>query len=168
MIKQEIILEQESHQIVINVLDIYQFEIVGLYNEVLNNKKLRTLLYFICRSKGYSPYLGKENGSFNVDLNKYDQYDATNRKDNLQLKYHDAIIHFVKKMLTVYHKKEILRSNSWYEKKSIEFDTQTLNKRERGLLTKILRKENKRLKDIGIIGRRKKKAYYLKIYLDSY
>lgn len=165
---QNIFIISSNKKIIINALDIYQFEIIELYNEALNMLNIRTFLHFICRSRGLSGYLSKINGFFHVSLNKYDKYHADNIKENMQEKYNSAVIHLVKKMLTAYHKKKPININHKWWETPIEFDPNILTRKELGMLTKILRAENKRLKSLGIVGRRKKKAYYLKLFMTSY
>lgn len=167
MVEKNIIISN-NEKIIINALDIYQLQIIDSYNKALNIKNIRTLLHFICRSRGYSPYLSKTDDVFHVSLNKYDKYLAENIQENSQEKYNSAVISMVKRMLTTYHKKKPININHKWWETPVEFDPSILTKKELGILTRILKKENKRLELLGIVGRRKKKAYYRKIFFASY
>ena len=164
MIEQNIV---TNYKINLNVLSISQFEIINLYNQALNIENIRNLLIFMCRSKGMLPYLEEDNSSFFVSLDRYKKNCPSHVKENIQADYNNAVIYLVKRMLTAYHKKKLLKIGFWFEKQK-SFDPQCLTRKELGILTKILKLENKRLKKIGIKNRRQKEAYYHNIFLASY
>ena len=95
-------------------------------------------------------------------------HSSDKERKNIQDKYNSAVIFIVKRMLTSYHQKKSIRLNPHYERIIVEFDPQILTRVERGILTKILKQENKRLKKLNIIEKRKKKAYYRQIFMASY
>lgn len=164
MIKQNIIIDTNIN---LQVLDIYQFQILDMYNKALNIDNIRNLLIFTCGSKGLLSYLSEKENSFFVSLGKYKNNSNHLRKENIQSDYNDAVIYLVKKMLTAYHKKEKLKIGFWFDEQK-SFDPQCLTKKELGILTKILKLENKRLRRMGIKSRRKKEAYYRKIFWATY
>lgn len=165
MIKQNIVINIDidiNTSINLQVLDIYQIKIIDLYKKAININNIRNLLMFICQSKGYSSYISETEGSFSVLIDK-----NQHPKESIQCNYNYAVIYPVKRILTAYHKKEVLKIGFW-PKEQESFDPQRLTKKELGILTKILKLENKRLKGLGIKNRRQKEAYYRNIFLASH
>lgn len=146
----------KQEKININTLDIYQIRIINLYHEAINIPRIRQMIHFICYGKGYASKIKKQHGKFYVQF----EHDSAGRG------YQSYIIFMVKKIIEYYHKKEVIKLyplGQWW-KVHATFDCSTLSHEERGLLTKILKEENKRLKFLGIKNRREKKRYMRKVY----
>lgn len=147
---------QVQEKIPINALDLHQVKIVNLYNQAINIPKIRQIIYFLCNDKGYYSGIKREGRNFFLDLTE----------SSIQTEYQDRLIFFVKKILRAYHEHRILEITpfgQWW-KVQATFDCRTLAHKERGILTKILKQENKRLETLGIKYRRQKRRYVRKIF----
>lgn len=149
MKEHEIIIDHHRYdeKIVLDTLDIYQVQIIELYQDALNISNIKNLLETLLANKGVltSRFLNP------VFKDKGAQWDYI------------MIIDMVKKMLKAYHQKKPIEVLDIYRNRQGYFDPQDLTKKERGILTKILKGENKRLKKKGIFSRRDRKAYTRRI-----
>lgn len=148
---------QKAEEINMNVLDIYQFQIVSLYNKAINIPNIRQMIYFLCMGKGYMSCINKQDGKFFVHLNEV----------AVQGEYQNLVIFFAKKLLRAYHERKVIELapyGQWW-KVYATFDCSSLSHEERGILTKILKQENKRLAAMGIKNRRQKRCYDRTIFL---
>lgn len=157
--KHIIITGHKKHDIdIVDSLDIYQIEIVQLYEEAINQPNIRQCIYFLTRKYGLYSAIKKKSGRFFIDFNRENRV--------LQFKYNSTVIFTIKRILTEYHKKSpiVIKESLWANSPEIVFDTQKLTKNDRGILTKILKKENQRLALLGVKNRRQKRAYDRKIF----
>ncbi len=125
-------------------LDVYQLQVIALYEKLLNEDGIYDFLFGFARS-GYMTFLEKKDNKIKfygltketLERIKHRGIDPWGRSP-IQSLYEDAVVGFCRKMLTHWHKKEPL-VDGWGKKYFIE-----LSHQQRGMLTKILKIENKR------------------------
>ncbi len=155
MKKIELIIQQKVE---INALDLYQYENISLYNHALTFDKIRKIINCIARDKGYLTGIVELDGVTSVCLPD---------KGNIHFHYRYLIIHMIQRILRGYHEKKVI-SITLNCQTVDEFDCATLSKIERGIITKILKQENKRLARMGIDSSRKRKQYDTKLFNQFY
>lgn len=154
------IVSQDLKNTNINALDIYQVEIVNIYNQAINIAKIRQTIYFLCRDKGYCSNIERKGSNFFLSFTQL----------SLQCIYQDRLIFMVKQILRAYHERKVLKlseSGRWWEVHAT-IDCGLLSHNERGILTKILKQENKRLATLGIKSRRQKRRYARKAFEENF
>ena len=149
--KHHIVISERAEQTEEDVLDIHQIQIIRMYDEALNMPNIRSLIFHLRRSRALLTYIERNGQNF---------YFSMRGIKNFQSHYNWCLVFIVKKILQAYHKKEVIKISWIYGKNNPGFDTKKLTKKERGILTMILKEENRRLKRMGIVGRRKRQAYY--------
>ncbi len=135
------------------VLDIQQLHILNLYDKIIKSKNVSQFL-FAFGTNGYMTYIERKNGVLvftgcndNVIQRLKEQKVWTGTKDMLPFMYDQYVIEYTKMLLTAWHKKEgVMINNYWPKIRPVkqEMVYLELTKQERGILTQILRIENKR------------------------
>lgn len=135
------------------VLDIQQLHILNLYDKIIKSKSDSQFL-FALGTNGYMTYIERKNGVLvftgcndNVIQRLKEQKVWAGTKDMLPFMYDQYVIEYAKMLLTAWHKKAgVMRNNYWPKIRSVkqEMVYLELTKQERGILTQILRIENKR------------------------
>ncbi len=142
-----------------NTIDLYQIQVINLYTEAINIPRIKEMIDFICRDKGYMSGIKQDEANYFVQLGP-----------SVQCSYQDLVIGFAKKLLRYYHEGKTIKITPWGRpfEKPVTFDCRSLSHEERGMLTKILKMENKRLSNMGIKNRRQKKRFSREIFLSEF
>ncbi len=128
-----------------NVLDIYQIQIISMYDKLINDKNISQYLYAL-QFRGYVTGIIRIQGKMQFTIGE---------NQNANSAYKWGLIFFVKKLLTDWH-----ANRRCYRPASLRYSVKgskrsrrkegyvytNLTKQQRGVLTKILKIENKRLK----------------------
>lgn len=129
------------------VLDIQQLQIIGMYEKLLNEKNIYRYLNTL-GSRGYMTCFEKRDDKVVfTGLQNRDSFSseaAFFQKAPLDIMYEDKVIFFCKKLLTAWHKKEGIKYETRKSTDLGQTVSSELTHEQRGVLTKILKMENKR------------------------
>ena len=132
----------------VDILDIYQHQNISRFDNFLNSENGEKFLRSF-RSLGYLIPVQTVNGKLKFSIPNSWGFNST---------YDDALILIVRRFLTFYHLKRtiVIEGTTYWSKEdsciihnSIHIDCSLLTKKEKGILTKILKVENKRKKLYG-------------------
>lgn len=136
------IIQQQLQPVEQNMLDIYQIEIISMFNKLLNQEDILDFLNYL-NSEGYSlPIENRDNAFIFIGCDKdyMNKYKHAYRHTEIHYMFDIYVIGYCKKMLTAWHTQNTAAPRfSWKIK---------LSKTQRGILTKILKIENKRQKNL--------------------
>lgn len=147
------IMQQQLQPVEQNVLDIYQYQALGLYNELLKEKNILDYLWYL-NSQGYSLPIEKKDGVVTFIGCSYDymnQYKHAYRHTEIHYMFDTYVIGYCKKMLKAWHDRNMTTTYWDRETRTLVEGSKskiTLSKVQRGILTKILKIENKRQKNL--------------------
>lgn len=147
------IMQQQLQPVEQNVLDIYQYQALGLYNKLLKEKNILDYLWYL-NSQGYSLPIEKEGDVVTFIGCSYDymnQYKHAYRHTEIHYMFDTYVIGYCKKMLKAWHDRNIATIYWDRETRTLVEGSKskiTLSKVQRGILTKILKIENKRQKNL--------------------
>lgn len=147
------IIHQQLEPIEQNVLDIYQYQVIGLYNKLLNEKNVLDYLLYL-NSQGYSLPIENEDDVITFIGCSYDymnQYKHAYRHTEIHYMFDTYVIGYCKKLLKAWHDRKMPKIYWDRETKTLVEGSKSkinLSKAQRGLLTKILKIENKRQKNL--------------------
>lgn len=129
-----------------NVLDIYQLQMISMYEEVANGKNVFEHLQ-ILNANGYVLFFEQQNG--NLRFTGCDsKYHGFNGNQNIHEQFEWNLILMVKSLLKDWHTKRLYEKNGgrFWQTNDPEMVSIMLTRKQRGVLTKILKIENKRKK----------------------
>ena len=156
---------QDQYRQDVNVLDIYQIKNISLFNELLNTSNIRHAMYVLAGGKGYFIPLIRGGKQYTIDM----ECVPLGRKKNYQASYDEYIIYIARKLLQYYHERRVIHVTQFgRNEKLTSFNYSTICKKSRGILTKILKEENKRLALMGIKHRRQKRRHKWRHYKNGY
>lgn len=141
------IIHQHLQSVEQSVLDIYQLKIISMYEELANEKNIFEYL-FALNTNGY--LLGLEIKEEKVRFRACDpELISRNYGWTIEGQFQGGLIFFVRKLLTDWHAGVSYQKKQWsssfgIENKDFSFVRIRLTRRQRGILTKILKLEKKR------------------------
>ncbi|MDB5188647.1 MAG: hypothetical protein JWM92_245 [Candidatus Nomurabacteria bacterium] len=127
-------------------LDICQFQMISMYEQLANEENIYDYMVALARNRGYSICFEPDNGKLRF-TGCSPQYGGRCIIPTINDQFEVYVIECVKKMLTDWHNQTQYRVPpfcSLIEGREYSSISIQLTKRQRGILTKILKTENKR------------------------
>lgn len=135
-------------------LDIFQLKIIDLWEGLLNEINIMDYLISLANEKGYCLWTEKKDNKFYF-IGCRKEYLGFNGNQNIHEQFEWNLILVVKRILTDFHQKNGYPKNrmEWgaiRNEEDKEFIYTDLTKKQRGILTKILKINNKRLRHLQV------------------
>ncbi len=148
------IMHQQLRPVEENVLDIFQIQIISMFDELVNEPDIWKYFQTIAYSEGYCfPFFKDTNGKkkfIGCTPEYVNKHKNPFGENPWQFNFKWDVIFHCKRILTRWHNKHIMRPGHWDNERRKRIDDEQyilkLSKKQRGILTKILKAEKHRQK----------------------